>query len=413
MNISIVTLGRYVSIVGGYAFKSEEYSDQGCPIIRISNIHDGVVDISSAARIPLNKSVNAERFKVKSGDLLMAMSGATTGKLGLVPEINEDVYLNQRVANFKITDSSKLDSNYLRFFLGSPNCQQQIWNYAVGVAQPNISSAQLEALEIPLPPKVIQKKIAQILETADNLRKKCRQIGQELNVLAQSLFLEIFGDPILNPRGYATGTIRDIVASVNYGTSAKASEGKGQYPILRMNNLTYEGYWNFASLKYINLEEREKEKYLAKKGDLLFNRTNSKELVGKTAVFREEQEMAIAGYLIRVRCNESANSEYVSAYLNSSHGKATLEHMCKSIVGMANINAQELQDIQILLPPKNLQDQYAEFIHALLLRKKLCLEQEKEVDALFNTLIQENFNGELSFKSLEKIIKIKSQAGHV
>ena len=137
-----------------------------------------------------------------------------------------------------------------------------------------------------------------------------------------------------------------------------------------MNNITYNGEMDFTDLKYVDLEKKEVSKYIAKKGDLLFNRTNSKELVGKTAVFESNTPMAIAGYLIRVRTNEKSTPHYISAYLNSYHGKATLMGMCKSIIGMANINAQELQDISIMIPPVDLQKQYAYLVWKVQVRKK-------------------------------------------
>jgi type I restriction enzyme, S subunit len=162
-----------------------------------------------------------------------------------------------------------------------------------------------------------------------------------------------------------------------------------------MNNITYSGQMDFTDLKYIDLEKKEEEKYLVRKGDLLFNRTNSKELVGKTAVFEREIPMALAGYLIRVRTNQRATSHYISAYLNSRHGKKTLMGMCKSIVGMANINAQELQDIKILIPPITLQKKYSEFVWKTQDRKTKIVDAIGLGNTLFNSLTQRAFRGEL------------------
>lgn len=220
-------------------------------------------------------------------------------------------------------------------------------------------------LEVPLPAIEEQKRIVAILNKADNLRRKRQQATCLADDFLRAVFLDMFGDPVANPKRWPVGTIRDLVASANYGTSEKADEAKGQYPILRMNNLTYEGRLDLSSLKYVDLDEKVAGKYLARKGDLLFNRTNSKELVGKTAVYDRAEAMAIAGYLIRVRMNEKGNPHYVSAYLNSAHGKATLQAMCKSIVGMANINAQEMQNIQIMLPPVDLQVRYANVVEKM------------------------------------------------
>ena len=171
----------------------------------------------------------------------------------------------------------------------------------------------------------------------------------------------MFGDPVTNPMGWEVGTIRDLAQDVKYGTS-KPAEDDGEFVYLRMNNITYSGSMDFTSLKYINVDTKDFAKYAVCKGDLLFNRTNSKELVGKTAVFKEDTPMIIAGYIIRVRVNERANSEYISAFLNSQYGKNLLLDMCKAIVGQANINAQELQNIKISMPPLDLQTQFSDFV---------------------------------------------------
>ena len=109
---------------------------------------------------------------------------------------------------------------------------------------------------------------------------------------------------------------------------------------------------------------------MAKNGDLLFNRTNSKELVGKTAVFDQVEPMAFAGYLIRVRTNEDGNPYYLWGFLNSAYGKHILKSMCKNIVGMANINAQELQDIEVPKPPRQLQNEYESHVKAVKIMTK-------------------------------------------
>lgn len=147
------------------------------------------------------------------------------------------------------------------------------------------------------------------------------------------------------------------------------------------------------------MTEKDKSKYLVHKGELLFNRTNSKELVGKTAVFREEKPMAFAGYLIRSRCNELANPEYISAVMNSRYGKQTLFSKCKSIVGMANINAKEFQKIQLPIPPIALQNEFATRLSKISEYKKWLGEESKTYEWLFGSLIQKAFNGELKIKN--------------
>lgn len=234
-----------------------------------------------------------------------------------------------------------------------------------------------------------QRRTTSVLERTDGLHRKRKETLRLASELLQAIFINFFGDPETNPKRFARGTIRDLVSSANYGSAVKANEDSGRFAILRMNNITYEGGWDMTSLKYVDLDERTQEKYLARKGDLLFNRTNSKELVGKTAVYDLEEPIAIAGYLIRVRVNELGDPHYVSGYLNSKHGKRALLGRAKSIVGMANINAQELQDIPILLPPPELQKTYAKVVRATNNRIKKLHTSLNQIDSLKAALASE------------------------
>ncbi|ELI7416915.1 restriction endonuclease subunit S, partial [Escherichia coli] len=277
------------------------------------------------------------------------------GSLGKMAIADLPVATNQQI-NSVIFDDDKI---YYRFgFYALKLLKNDLKKIAPSTTVAIINKSRFSELKIPCPPLEEQKRIATILDKADGIHKKREQAIKLADDFLRAKFLEMFGTPANNIHRFPKGTIRDLVDSVNYGTSAKASIDSGEYPILRMGNITYQGRWDFTDLKYLDLSVKEKDKYLVKEGDLLFNRTNSKELVGKTAVYEEDRPMAFAGYLIRVRPNSIGNNYYISGYLNSIHGKITLMNMCKSIVGMANINAQELQNIEILIPPKHLQDEY-------------------------------------------------------
>jgi len=117
-----------------------------------------------------------------------------------------------------------------------------------------------------------------------------------------------------------------------------------------MNNLQPNG-WDLTDLKWVELSESELETYHLLPGDLLFNRTNSKELVGKCEVFREQGEWVFASYLIRVRTNEKAlNGQFVCDFLNAPTGRLQIDQLSRQIIGMTNINAEEIKSIQIPLP---------------------------------------------------------------
>jgi type I restriction enzyme S subunit len=286
----------------------------------------------------------------------------------------------------------KLDYKYLYFFL--KNIEKKLAAMGNGTTFSAITTAVVKAIEIPLPTLEKQQQIAHILDKADALRRKDRELLQQYDALAQAIFIEMFGDPVRNERGWKVGTIREMASEVKYGTSSPA-ESQGDYVYLRMNNITYSGEWDFKDLKYISVSSENKPKYVLKKHDLVFNRTNSKELVGKTAVYDREEEMIIAGYLIRVRTNAYGNPYYISGFLNSKIGKSILFNMCKSIIGMANINAQELQNIQLQIPPIELQNEYQIRIEAIKGLKQNVLAAQEQSETLFQSLLQGAFSGSL------------------
>ena len=162
-------------------------------------------------------------------------------------------------------------------------------------------------------------------------------------------------------KGYRLGIIGDVISDVHYGTSAKAS-GDGKYIYIRMNNITYEGTLDLADVKRIDVADSELENYVVRYGDVLFNRTNSRDLVGKTCVFDRKEPMIIAGYIIRLRMNGQVLPEYLSLFMNTRYAKKLLIGMAKGAVGQANINAKELQEIQIIIPPIDEQVQFLAFV---------------------------------------------------
>ncbi len=302
--------------------------------------------------------------------------------------INQKCWVNNHA--HVLTSNGKVNLNFLKYYLNF----QDLTKYITGTTRGKLNQKKLQAIEIPLPPLAEQERIAAILDKADALRARTRTQLAAYDELLQAVFLEMFGDPFNNQKGFPKGTIRDLIKEAKYGTSKKAGT-EGQYKYLRMNNITYGGDLNLNSLKYIDLERKEIDKYTVKNGDILFNRTNSKELVGKTTVFDQDETMVIAGYIIRVRANTIANPYYIAGYLNSEHGKLILQNMCKNIVGMANINAQELQDIKILIPPIELQDAFESIVNKVKHQKQKVQSQLTQSDDLFNSLLQRAFRGEL------------------
>ena len=248
-------------------------------------------------------------------------------------------------------------------------------------------------LEETLVPDISLEKQAEcsiILEKTYKVISSRKQQLQKLDELVKARFVEMFGAYPLNPMGWKKGTIRDVVADVRYGSSRPAVDG-GKYPYLRMNNITYGGELDLSDVKRIDVPENELEKCTVRRGDVLFNRTNSKELVGKTCVYDRDEMMVLAGFVIRVRVNDLVLPEFLSAFLNTEFSKRTLLGMCKAAIGQANINAQEMQSIGIYIPPIELQKEFVQFKNQTDKSKAAVQKALDEAQLLFDRLMQDYF----------------------
>lgn len=282
----------------------------------------------------------------------------------------------QRTYIIESKNKEMLSVPYLYCFLDK--YVETLRKQAIGGVIKYIKLGNLTDAKINIPTIEEQKSVVSVLDKVNAIIDDRKKQLTKLDELVKSRFVELFGDPVLNPYNWDVVTIGDIATDVRYGTSKPAVEG-GKYPYLRMNNLTYDGHLDLSDMKYIDIPDNEIEKCIVRKGDVLFNRTNSIELVGKTCEFDLDDEMVIAGYIIRVRLNEKLLPIVLSCYMNSTVLKEQLRNMAKGAVNQANINAQELQSIKIYLPPLELQEQFAAFVEQT---DKSKLEVQKSLEKL-------------------------------
>ena len=294
----------------------------------------------------------------------------------------------QRTYIIEDNSNGKLYIPYLYYFM--EDYVKELRKQAIGGVIKYIKLGNLTEAVITVPSIDRQKEIVEVLKKVGNILENYSKKLCQLDVLIKARFVELFGDPIKNPKGWEIVTIGDVVTEVRYGTSKPAVEG-GKYPYLRMNNLTADGHLDLNDLKYIDIPDDEIEKCVVRKGDILFNRTNSIELVGKTAVFDLPEDMVIAGYIIRVRLNERILPEVFSQYMNLEALKDILRSMAKGAVNQANINAQELQSIKVYIPDMGLQKQFIEMKEQVDKSKVAVQKALDEAQLLFDSLMQEYF----------------------
>jgi type I restriction enzyme S subunit len=228
---------------------------------------------------------------------------------------------------------------------------------------------------------------------------------------------EVIQGPYDLPEGWKWVKLKDIVIRVQYGLSKTMNSEKIGLPIIRMNNLTYDGFLDLSDLKYVNIENEIANKYMLEKGDILFNRTNSRDLVGKTTVFNQDGKFVFASYLIRVIVDRNkAIPEYISMYLNSRRVKEIFFRIARPAVQMANINAKELCSIEIPLPPLEEQKRIVSRLEQLInraeeakrLRKLAKEEAEKIMQAALNKVFSKAEEEGWEWVKLGEISKISA-----
>lgn len=258
-----------------------------------------------------------------------------------------------------------------------------------GSVRQNLTFDVLKTLDIPIPPLEIQKKLLKTyyLKTEKAIEQDTAAKQKELEI--NSYLLDVLGISLKNAekkkgftftkfslierwaadylsnlsslKGIIDGKfpaqkIRNFLLSYQYGLSSKASVEPIGTPMLRMNNIN-NSELDIDELKYISVPNERKTKVLLNKGDLLFNRTNSKELVGKTAVFKLNDEYTFASYIIRLKLDtKKINVDYINYLFNSPIGRIQIDIISRKVLGQANINAQELQDFIFPIPDLDTQN---------------------------------------------------------
>jgi type I restriction enzyme S subunit len=335
-----------------------------------------------------NREYSMDLWYARPGDVIVAKIDLKNGAVGIVPSDWTNVVVTGHFAVYE-PDRSRLVPEYLHRVIQTTFFKQHLWRNKVGAeGRKEVKLDFFEQQPIPIPSLDVQRKIVDCWQSAVEVTKAAthREEQKRTNVMSrcfQHLGLHTADEDtlpkvfaILWPTAtrwsvsynqqvqagmdlshgrYPVVTLGSILTTVQYGTSQKAnSDGRGT-PILRMNNLV-EGQLSLSDLKHIELPPRERDSLLLKDGDILINRTNSKELVGKCAVFHETGDFVFASYLIRLRVDPAkANPDYIAWAVNSPIGRQQIDAMSRQIIGQANINTEEIRSLEIPLPPLDVQ----------------------------------------------------------
>lgn len=369
-NIVSCPLSELIEIKRGYAFRSEDYCDFGIPVLRVSNISSNQYIDDDYIYLDPKLADQYKGFEVELNDILLVMVGATTGKLGVVKNKNLPALLNQNIWNLK--PKSKIDKEYLRY--KSFMIVESYLAVAQGSAREFLKQSDfLKHTTNYHTCKLEQQKIAKVLSILDNQIEQTQTLIEKYTAIKQGLMSDLFSRGIdINtgklrpsyqqapelywkselgwiPKEWQCSILKRLVKSAEYGISTSLDEDSTGIPVLRMNNIKNNEF-NISDLKY----SKEQAAYSIglKNGDVLYNRTNSMEHVGKAAIWKGElDKFSFASYLVRINLNEELLlSQYFAYWMSLESTQSSIRVFATPAVQQVNISPTSLQKVLIACP---------------------------------------------------------------
>jgi type I restriction enzyme, S subunit len=335
---------------------------------------------------------------LKKNDILIARMPDPIGRCCLFPYDENEKYVT--VVDICILRLSKdFDNRYIKHVINTRNLLYQINRQITGTTRKRISRKKLGEIDIPLPPLSTQQQIARILDQADALRKKTQQVIDLYDQLAQSTFLDMFGDPVRNPKGWQFDSIKAITTKIGSGATPKG--GKESYisegiSLIRSLNV-HDGLFKMKDLAHISdIQAKKLNNVTVEEEDVLLNITGASvcrctivpasilpaRVNQHVAILRCKKERLNPAFLLHTLISDNSKMKLMSI---ASKGGATREALTK----------EDIEKYTIPLPPITLQNQFAEKISLIEKQKELAKQSLQESENLFNALLQKAFKGEL------------------
>lgn len=392
----LVPLGRVADFVNGFAFKPAHWVGKGKKIIRIQNLTDPTKPYN------LTDHEVPHKYLIKQHDILVSWS-ATLGVY--IWKSVEEAIVNQHI--FKvIPDEEIVNRSFLVYAI--ENAIESMRRYTHGSTMKHINRKEFLSTKIYLPLLPEQKRIAAILDKADALRQKRRRALARLDDLLQSVFLDMFGDPVTNPMGWEATTLEQIATIGSGATKGRKFNGKQtvQIPYMRVANVQ-DGKLELDVVKTIEVLPSDIERYKLESGDILLTEGGDPDKLGRGAIWRGEIDLCIhQNHIFKVRTiSELISPEYLIKLIASPRGKRYFFKAAKQTTGIATINKTQLKAFPVLLPSLKLQRIYIRYLSELDTVKGRYQESLIKKDYLFHSLQQRAFRGELSAGEGEQVLE--------
>jgi type I restriction enzyme S subunit len=367
----------------GQAPDGSSYNDigEGFPLIA------GAGDFGALS--PKPKKFTREPSKISEVDDIILCIRATIGDLNW----SDKAYcLGRGVAGLR-PRADKLDRHYLWHWLASQ--KEFLFSQGTGSTFKQISRSIIDKLSIPLPPLHEQKRIAAILDKADSIRRKRQEAVRLTEELLRSVFLDMFGDPVTNPKEWEIKPLSDEIEFLTSGSRGWAEfySDSGR-KFIRIQNVK-NGLLHFNDVQYVTPpENKEAARTKVQENDLLISITAD---LGRTAVVDKitaKEGAHINQHLALVRLSKAFNPHFVAAYLESEGGKRQFLQLDQTAV-KSGLNFDSIKSLHLFNPPLQMQNRYASFVHALERAKGKLRTSSEVTDNLFDSLLQRAFTGEM------------------
>lgn len=371
-----VNLGDVATFVNGYPFKPSDWSNEGLEIIRIQNLtKSNTTDCNFyAGKIP-------EKYRVSKGDLLISWSAT----LGIFEWDSEDAWLNQHI--FKVVfDKQDVDKSFFKYLI--THVLDDLKKKVHGATMQHITKGNFDNTLVPLPPLHIQKQIANILDKADALRKKDQQLLQKYYELAQAIFIDMFGDPVKNEKGWEEDIVINYCDCIVPGRD-KPKSFTGNIPWITTNDLIQLGKTKISKSQ-IGLDNNEIKEVRARK---IPKNSVLMTCVGDLGIISiADCEMVVNQQLHAFQCKDLLNEwflmfnlYYQKNYFYKMASSTTVPYMNKTICN----------NVPIIIPPLKLQNQFSILYQNILEQQEKLNHQIQYSGHLFQSLLQKAFTGEL------------------
>ena len=372
-------LNEICEVYSGYALKAFNDAEDGLPVVKIGNIlTDGTLSLEECQYT--TDSVN-EKYYSQKGDIYIALSGATTGKIGIM-DADENYVINQRVGIVR-QKSDDIPQEYIKYFLLRQT--DRILQEAAGCAQPNISPKQIAEYVIPDTSQEKMQEICEVLNTIKKIIDSRKSEISSLDNLIKARFVEMFGDPTTNPKGYPVKKLSEIAEYWNGLTYKPEDVSDEGIIVLRSSNIQ-NATLDFADIIRVSCKIGYK-KYVQHNDILMCSRNGSARLVGKVALIKDVDEpMSFGAFMMIIR---SAYYSYLMTYFQMSAFRMQIATGATTTINQ--ITGRMLDAVKLPIPDADMINRFTDFVIQVDKSKVEVQKALDETQQLFDSLMQQYF----------------------